>query len=428
MDKMIKIYVLSLLFLLLAVQGGSFAELSEIHGFAETAYGLKLSNDNTKNSNYNLLEQRLQLKVTYYFNGDNYLAEKSTIIDLKCDASLDEYFDSKTDIQVREINISATPFDVMDIKLGRQILTWGTGDYLFINDMFPKDYISFFTGRHDEYLKKPSDAVKISYYPRLFNADIVVIPRFTPNTHADGKRLSFFDGFQGGIAGINSNRQLVLPADKMENNEYALRIYRNLSGKEAAFYYFYGFDKSPRSYKDKAAGQLYYERLNVYGSSLRGQVLGGIGNAEAGYVYSVEDPDGNNRLIENSMLKAMIGYSMDLGNDLKVGLQYYYERKLDYDNYKNSLLPPDYFWDEHRHLLANRFTKLLMDQRLRLSIFTFYSPSDKDGYIRPDMNYDVNDRWNVALGANTPWGEDETTEFGQMRKNKNIFVRIRYNF
>jgi len=214
----------------------------------------------------------------------------------------------------------------------------------------------------------------------------------------------------------------------MSNNECALRIYRNFGSNETAFYYFRGFDKSPRSYKDESTRQLYYERLDVYGASIRGPFASGIGNAEIGYVYSREDTRGNNRLIENSMLKAMAGYTKDLGNDLKVGIQYLFEERMNYDNYEDNLLAADYRFDEFRHLLTNRITKLFKNQTVMVSLFTFFSPSDKDGYMRPSISYDISDQWKVTLGANLPWGEDDITEFGQMKKNKNIFARARYSF
>lgn len=430
MDKIIqkKIFVSALIILVIFFTKNSFAELPKIYGFLEADYGVKVSDDNTKRDTFNLLEQRLQLKTSYFFDGENYLAEKGGIINFKGDFTVDEYFTGKTGFELRELNLSITPFDFMDAKIGRQILTWGTGDYLFINDIFPKDYISFFIGRNDEYLKKPSDAIKTSFYPSFMNIDFVVIPYFTPNTHAKGDRLSFFDSFQNGIAGVNSDRHLVSPSFQMSNNEYALRLYRNFASNEIAFYYFRGFDKSPRSYKNETTRQLYYERLDVYGASIRGPFFAGIGNAEVGFVNSREDPDGTNRLIENSMFKAMIGYSKDLGNDLKIGFQYYYEQKLDYKNYRDNLLSQDYFWDEYRHLLTNRLTKLLINQTLMLSLFTFYSPSDRDGYLRPSVGYDINDQWKVTLGANLPWGKDNITEFGQMKKDKNVYVRAKYSF
>lgn len=430
MDQINK-YTLIIIFILCILfvdNENVLAALPEWQGFVEFDYGIKLSDDSTKRDNFNLFEQRLQLESSYYFEGENILAEKGGVFNFKGDFTVDEYFNGRTDFYLRELNFSFSPHDIVDAKIGRQTLTWGTGEYLFINDMFPKDYVSFFLGRNDEYLKKPSDAVKLSFYPKQVNVDLIIIPSFTPNTHATGDRLSFFDSFQGGITGVDSSRSLIEPAFQMSNNEYALRLYRNLGSNEVAFYYFRGFDKSPRSYLDEANQKLYYERLDVYGSSIRGPFLGGIANAEAGYVNSREDSSGDNRMIANSMFKSMVGYSKDLGNDLSVGFQYYYEKILDYDNYRENLLPMDYFWDESRHVLTQCLTKLFKQQTVRVSFFNFYSPSDKDGYMRSSIGYDITDQWNVTGGCNIPWGEEEITEFGQMEKNKNIFLRMRYSF
>ncbi|OGX34311.1 MAG: hypothetical protein A2787_09205 [Omnitrophica WOR_2 bacterium RIFCSPHIGHO2_01_FULL_48_9] len=404
-----------------------WAAMPEFHGFAEFAYVPKGSDDNTKRDDFNLLEQRLQLKTKYLFDGNSFLAQKNSSLNFKGDFTVDEYFSGKTDFELREFNLSTTPYDWLDLKAGRQILTWGTGDYLFVNDLFPKDYVSFFIGRDDEYLKKPSDALKMSFYPSWTNVDFVV-SKFEPNTIPEGDRLSFFDSFQGGIAGRNSDRDLLEPPLQPSNLEYALRTYRNLGSHELAFYYFRGFDKNPTSYKDEAARQLFYPRLDVYGTSLRGPTLGGIGNVEFGYYNSREDSGGNNRLIANSLFKVLTGYEKDLGNDLKIGLQYLYEQTLDYGNYKANLLPTDFVFDESRHLLTQRITKLYKNQTVAVSLFNFYSPSNKDGYVRPTVSYNITDQWKATLGANLLWGEDDLTEFGQMKQNKNVFVRLRYSF
>ncbi len=66
---------------------------------------------------------------------------------------------------LREASLVFSPSADTDVKVGRQILTWGTGDLVFINDLFPKDWVSFFIGRDVEYLKAPSDALKVSAFP-----------------------------------------------------------------------------------------------------------------------------------------------------------------------------------------------------------------------------------------------------------------------
>lgn len=404
-------------------------ELPEWHGFVEQAFGGRLSRDTlTKHKDYNMLEQRFQLKTRYAIPGENVLSAWNGVFTYKGDFVLDEYFQTTGSYDVRELNLAFSPTKMLDIKAGRQVLTWGTGDYIFINDMFPKDYISFYIGRDDEYLKKPSDALRLSLYPQEVNIDFVLIPFFTPDTVPDGDRVSFFDSFEGGITGTDADLNAVKPARQAKNMQYALRLYRTFGSTEGAFYYFRGFDPSPSSYLDEANHQLFYERMDVYGASVRGPFLGGIGNAEMGYFRSRQDSQGDNRLIENSMLKWLFGYEKDLGNDLKVGAQYLFEQKLNYSQYQAALLSYDYFWDEYRHVLTQRITKLYKNQTIILGLFNFWSPSDKDGYLRLSGAYDINDQWKLTIGFNLPWGQDDNTDFGMMKKNKNAFVRLRYSF
>jgi hypothetical protein len=399
-----------------------------VGGFFETAFGYKFGHDQTKRDDFNLAEQRLQLETAIYPNQPRFLYQWRAAINFSGDFIVDEYFSGKTDFELRQFNLVATPFQNIDIKLGRQILTWGTGNLVFLNDLFPKDYISFYIGRDLEYLKRPSDAVRISYYQDLFNIDFVVVPDFEPNKMPKGERLSFFDSLESGIAGMNSDRFLKEPANQPENSEFALRLYRNINSYEVALYGFRGFYKSPRGYLDEAAHKLFYPRLDAYGASIRGPAAGGIANFEFAYYNSRQDSNGDNRLIENSSTKYLIGYKRDLGNDLTVGAQYLFEHTLDYDNYRKSLLADDFRWDKNHHLLTFQITKLFKNQTVKVNLFTFYSPSAQDCYLRPSLAYDLTDSFKVTVGANLIWGRDDYTEFGQFEHNKNIYLRARYSF
>ena len=400
----------------------------KVSGFAETTIGIKLEDSNTKHDSYNMLEQRLQLKTSLHTEWFEFLEDAAAEINFRGDFVVDEYFDVTTDFDLRELNLALSPLDWMDVKIGRQVFTWGTGDYLFVNDLFPKDYVSFFIGRDDEYLKKPSDGVKLSFYSKPANFDFIIVPLFESNNYPTGDRLSFFDAFQMGVAGRNSERSVYEPQRKAKNAEFATRIYRSIGSYEAAFYAFRGFYKMPRGYLSEMNRQLFFPRLDSYGLSLRGPAFKGIANFEFAYYNSRQDSNGDNRLIQNSMLKYLLGYSRDLGSDFNMGLQYLYEQTLDYDNYKRALLPADFRWDKYRHLATLRLTKLFKNQTVVVNLFTFFSPTDKDIYLRPSIAYDVNDNFKVTLGANLLWGEDIHTEFGQMEKNKSIYVRLRYSF
>ncbi|MDD4956872.1 MAG: hypothetical protein PHH49_02510 [Candidatus Omnitrophica bacterium] len=419
---------LAILLSALSVGVANAVDIPELHGFLEEAFAPRFGEDNTAHRQFNMAEGRLQLKTKYYVKGDNILADWQTVLTAKADLVLDMYYGGKVVTDLRELNAVMTPMDIMDLKIGRQVLTWGTGDYLFLNDLFPKDYESFFIGRDDEYLKAPSDALRVMLYPEWFNVDVAIIPFFRPNILPDGQRVSFFDSFQGGIAGRNSHRTLDEPARQFRNFIYAGRIYRNFSSYEAALYYYRGFDPSPRSYKDEAAMELFYERLDAYGASVRGPVMGGIGNAEVSYYYSPQDNAGKIRTVQNSMVKYLVGYEKDMGGDLRISAQYYLEETLDYDEYRKALLPNDYRWDEFRHTITGRITKLLANQTVKLSLFTFFSPSDLDVYTRPSITWNATDSWTLTIGANLPWGKDPWTDFGSDQKNKNVYVRLRYSF
>jgi hypothetical protein len=433
---MAKITKIVLVYLLLALTrpclswaGFSLGENGpKVSGFAELMLGIKLVDDNIKHDKYNVFEQRLQLKTSFYPEWTQFLEDSMAVIDFRGDFVLDQYFEVTGDFDLRELNFAFTPGDSVDIKIGRQIFTWGTGDYLFINDLFPKDYISFFSGRDDEYLKKPSDGLKFSFYPKAANIDLIAIPLFESNNYPRGRRLSFFDPFSGRIAGGDAQGTALEPSRKPKNAELAARIYRNFGRYETALYAFRGFYKMPRGYLSEADRQLFFPRLDAYGFSLRGPALGGIANFEFGYYNSRQDSNGDNRLIENSKTKCLLGYAKDLGRDWRVGAQYLYEQTLDYDRYKEALLPGDIVYDEHRHLLTLRITKLYKNQTVAVNLFTFVSPSDRDIYLRPNIAYNITDNSQITLGANLIWGEDPYTEFGQMEKNKNIYLRLRYSF
>ena len=62
----------------------------------------------------------------------------------------------------------------------------------------------------------------------------------------------------------------------------------------------------------------------------------------------------------------------------------------------DSAVTPDR--DRNRHVVTARLSKLLMNQDLRLPLFAFLSPSDEDGYLRPQSHYKLDDRRAVECG------------------------------
>lgn len=388
----------------------------ETHGFYEMRGGYRLQNDKYE-KDMSIMESRLQIDLSSYLDWGDLKFKGDVYGDLVTEKG---YFD------MREANVFLRPRDYMDVKVGRQILTWGTGDLVFINDLFPKDWQSFFIGRDTEYLKAPSDAAKVSLFSDLANLDIVYTPQFDPDRFISGERISYWSSNLGGLAGQDAIVHTDKPNEWFSDSEIAARLYKNIDNYELALYGYRGFWKSPGGQTTNRT-QVIFPDLNVYGASIRGAVGKGIANAEIGYYESADDLSGKNPLINNSEMRYLVGYTREIGKDFTMGLQYYIEQMLDFGAYKRNLLSGP-ARDRDRHLVTLRLTKLLMNQNLRCSLFTYYSPTDKDVYMRPNVNYKASDNIAVEVGSNIFFGDYPNTFFGQFQNNTNIYAGFRYSF
>ncbi|MHC4593941.1 MAG: hypothetical protein ACYS19_03230 [Planctomycetota bacterium] len=394
----------------------AFLSNLDVHGFYEIRSGYRTRKDKYE-KDMSIMEQRLQVDLSSFLDWADFEVKSDIIGDL---------VEEQADFDLREAHMSTSPLEFMDLKVGRQILTWGTGDLVFINDLFPKDWQSFFIGRDTEYLKAPSDAAKISLFSDLANLDIVYTPKFDPDRFISGQRISYWNSNLGRLAGRDAIQRTTKPDRWFRDDEIAARLYKNINNYEYALYTYHGYWKSPGG-QNTAQTLAIFPDLNVYGASVRGNVGKGIGNLEFGYYESDDDQSGKNGNINNSELRFLVGYTKEVGKDFTAGLQYYVEHMLDYSRHKNSA-PSGLTRDRDRHLITVRLTKLLMNQNLRCSLFTYLSPSDKDTYMRPNINYKVNDNLAIEAGANIFFGDYPSTFFGQFQNNTNIYTALRYSF
>lgn len=389
---------------------------TDLHGFMEVSNGWRLDRGQDE-KDASIAEARAQIDLSKDLNW--------AFLKLKSDFTGDLVTEEVV-TDLRELNIAASPLDNVDIKAGRQILTWGTGDLLFINDLFAKDWKSFFIGRDDEYLKAPSDALKTSIYFDFANLDLVYIPLFNGSNFVDGSRLSYWNGLAGRIG----DRSLTVQDEDLNrfgrDSEFAARLYKNVGSLELALYAYNGFWQTPEGVSPTNL-DLVHPRLSVYGFSARGPLAGGIANVEAGY-YDSEDHAGTDPYIRNSEARFLSGLEHELGRDFTGGVQYYLEWKQDYDEYVRHLLPGMKKADEYRSLFTLRLTKLLMNQNLTLSLFTYYSPSDNDIYLRPKVKYKITDQWMAEAGGNIFGGNNDYTFWGQFADNTNLYASLRWSF
>ena len=386
-------------------------------GFLEGALGSRWDQDPSLQRKLTLADVRLRTEALWQ--------GASATGSFKSDVWYDQYL-QEGEVQIRDLSIAFSPLDRLDLKLGRQILTWGTGDLLFLNDLFAKDWVSFFAGREDEYLKAPSNTLRATWYGKKINVDVAITPEFTPDTFISGERFSFFLPQLGGRGAPDPPINPREPGNTLADAEWALRFFRNHNGVEYAAYLYKGFFKQPTALT--ATGRPAYAPMQAAGVSLRRNFAAGLFNTEAVYYLSEDDPSGDDPLVPNDQFRFLAGYEQEVFTRVRMGFQYYLEWTRDHDALLANSLNREFEPEEFRHVLTNRVTYTFSQDKWLLSLFTFYSPSDQDFYLRPTVNYRYNDAWSFAAGANLFGGQDEFTFFNQFADNANAYVRVRFSF
>ncbi len=343
--------------------------------------------------------------------------------------------DSRVWFDIRDASIFVRGGNWFSMRFGRQVLTWGTGDFLFLNDLFPKDFNSFFIGRADEYLKAPSNSVQTTFMMKKVGLDLIWTPIFEPDRFINGERLSFFNPLIGEIQGDRSPFspiQPLFPDKRLRNGTIHGRLYGSAGPVELAAYGYAGFWPQPIALTGLPdptnPPQLTYARLAVYGASVRAPLGGGLINIEGAFYDSFDDRAGADPTTPNSQFRGLAGYERELFPKFQMGLQYYLEYTLKYDELKSNSLWPAYEQHEFRHLLTLRLTQFLVMDNLELSVFTFFSPDELDTYIRPRVTYKIIEPLAIVVGANLMFGRYDYTFFGQLKENTNVYARLRYSF
>jgi hypothetical protein len=365
-------------------------------------------------------EERVRLDVQTWSGSTE--AGARVKADLLHDALADAF-----DLDLREAYVEDTRGG-LDLRLGRQIVTWGVGDLLFVNDVFPKDWVSFFGGRPLEYLKMGIDGLRVGYTGGRVNAELVASPFFRPDAIPDATRFFLCERLAGG-----ENRVEILPETRYENVELALRLYGRLAGFDAALYAYRGFWGTPGARRETVGYEervvLFHPRLSVYGASAQGSAVGGVLSLEAGLYDSREDREGHEASIPNSQVRFLVGYERQLAQDFVVSAQYYAEIMLQYDAYRTSVEGLDVpLAREYRDVLTLRLDRRVAYETWTLGLFAFVGIAERDYLLQPRISRRVSDELLVTLGGNVFGGRERGTFFGQLDRNDNVYLSVRFSF
>ena len=401
----------ALYFVVLLAPLTAWAEVT-LSGFVQQNTAFNTVAANPDNRHYKWLEERAQIKLDATEGAWRLLA--------KGDFAYDHLgHNDQSELREGYVDYAASNWD---LRVGRQIITWGLGDLVFVNDFFPKDYEALFAGRPLEYLKRGVDAVKLGAYPEFANFELVLAPDFQESRIPDANRFRLYDPMP-----TVTNRETVKPGQ----GDAGLRAYRDIAGYDAALYLYRGFQRTPSMRPDNMTAPArityFYPGLSTYGASLSGRAGAGVLSLEAAYYDSREDRAGNDFAVPNSQTRLLAGYQIQPAEDTSLGLQYYAEHMHDYGAHLAALpagFPADKRWS---HTVTARLTQFFLHQTLRFSAYASHNAGNGDHFVNPELRYSFTDRWWGAIGANLfggkPWGQ-----FGQLAHDDNLYLQARYEF
>lgn len=385
-----------------------------ITGFAEWAVGNRLQGDSARPESNTLKEWRGRIQLDHESKGYTYR--------LKSDGVVDSVLNTAS-FELREAFVSTTINDNWDIRVGRQPITWGTGDLVFLNDLFPKDYESFFNGRDDEFLKAPSDAIRLTGYFDSANIDIAWLPYQQPDVFLTGERFSYYSPFVNDIVAAPPKLDPYKEDWDLSQSELALRIFGNWKKLEWAFYGYKGYTGQPLALTDSFRPT--FAELTALGASVRTELFGGVAWAETAY-HQTEDTSGDDFALPNPQARYLIGYETEAATNLTISGQWYIEQTLKYneliDNSPNAAIEKD----EFHQLITLRLHYRMLQEKLQFGAFVFYSPDAKDHYLRGNVSYRLSDEWLITTGINVFDGKDTHTQFSQLSNNSNAYLRLRW--
>ncbi len=312
-----------------------------------------------------------------------------------------------------------------DFRLGRQVITWGVGDLLFVSDVWPKDWVSFFAGRPMDYFKVGVEALRVRLWWDVVNVEVVGATPFQPDALPDSARFAVANPF----AGIET--RMDAPRDGYDNAELGVKLSRKALGVDFAAHAYRGFWSAPSARLEGAnppqSVTMFYPALSVYTLTAQTNAAGGVVSAEAGLYDSRDDARGDDPTTPNSQIRALVGYERPLWEDARAGAQYYVEAMAHYDAYLASLPAESPVESELRDLVTVRLEQLARQQALRLSLFAFYSPADGDYLVQPLAEYKLSDELRVSVGANL-FGGDAHTMLGRFDRSDNVYATARFDF
>jgi hypothetical protein len=327
--------------------------------------------------------------------------------------------------ELREIYLEGSPFRNLDIKFGKQIVSWGVANSLRVVDVLnPTDSREF--GMTDlEDVRLPIAMTKLDYYIGDLKLEAVAVHEIKFN-----KSAVFGSDFNPSTQKINE----VIPESSAENTEYGLAVFGTFSGWDASLHWAQYFDDTAHFKITKVTFvpgvgavptlEQRHSRLTMAGTTLSIPSGNYLWKAEAAHLQGMEFALVTDKTFSRTDVLVGTEYSgwSDSSLTLEFGVQHLNDFDVKLEESPDSQL-------EDRIATTVSFMQDYINQTLHLSLVgMMIGKSGQDGGLnRMSLEYDVMDAFSVTGGVML-YQPGDNAYFKSLNENDRLFFEVRYSF
>lgn len=384
-----------------------------IKGFGDSYHAFRTQNPR----DYMSSRTRVRGEVQHSFTN-------STLF-LSFNATYNALLKGKTKFDIREAYLDHQEKH-WGLRLGRQLVIWGTADGVRITDLVsPMDMTEFLAQDYDD-IRLPVNALRFFLFNETIKMEFLFVPTFhgylLPTENANPWSILPKDAPYP-LTWSQNNRE---PDFKLAHSEYGGRLNFTLPGVDFALAGLYTWNKMPViTYQPSVSGVVIspnYYRMGFLGGDISKPIGQVVFRGEAAYNidkhFSYKPKATMVAQRGFNTINMLIGMDWYAAHEWTLMLQLSTEYIFHYQTY---IEQPKY-----NSLLTLHISKKICNNMLQISNFTYYDVNYGGWFSRFSADYALNDQ--IRLSGGYDWFHGNKGVFGRYKDNSEIWMKAKYSF
>lgn len=324
--------------------------------------------------------------------------------------------------------------DLVEVRFGRQIITWGKADELNPTDVLcPQNLTNIL---EDKGIRKIGQIfLNTDWTIEEFTITAIWKLEFDNiKIPALDSRWAFFS-----IPGITLLPDPIFPNSELKNTEWAFKLSRTIDRFDFSVSWFDGWDniftpviKFNPSTQRPELDKLIFHRTKMLGADFA-TAFGPAGLWGEGAYFFTEDIDGVNPNIKNPYIQFVLGADYDFGDALKINFQFFQQVNTMIDNDEEEAIEEGNISKLGIGLPIQQAISCRIEKKFgigeahKVELLSLFDTKQSGLMLQPKFTYSIEDVFSVELGAAIYGGESESL-FGRYEDNDIVYVKGTYSF